>query len=87
MRVDFGIGAFQFMYVGADGNEGIALNLFMKMTNQIGKVLPNEIIQALVAADPKVIEAMRQSTIREFAQKFDDQVIEPIVKGIKDESS
>jgi hypothetical protein len=83
MRLDFEIGAFKFMYIGDAGNEDKALDLFKQMTDQIGKVLPSEIVQALVAADPDVITAMKESVIRDFAKKFDEQVIEPLAEKLE----
>jgi hypothetical protein len=84
MRLDFEIGALKFMYIGADGDGDKALELFMKMTDQLGKVLPPEIVQALVAADPEVVNAMKDSVIRKFAKKFEEEIINPIATAAKD---
>lgn len=83
MTIQFGIGAFKFLYIGEPGNEDKALDLFKQMSDQIGKVLPNEIVQALVAADPDVVRAMKESVIRDFAKQFDEQVIEPIANKLE----
>jgi len=52
------------------------------MTTQISKVLPAEIVEALVAADPAVVEAMKASAIRNFSKKFDEEIVKPITKEL-----
>lgn len=84
MRLDFELGAFKFMYIDSNGDDASrALNLFKEMTDQISKVLPAEIVQALVAADPAVVEAMKAATIRDFSQRFEESVVKPISQELK----
>lgn len=61
MRVDFELGAFKFMYIDSgpsqEKSEESALRLFERMVSKIQECLPKDIVEALIAADPKVVEA------------------------------
>ena len=78
MRVDFSVGALKFMYIGGEGDISKPVELFENMVAVIGKFLPNEVVSALIAADPEVVEAMRKCELQKWSNKFEEEVIKPI---------
>lgn len=76
MRVDFEIGALKFCYIDTAGTIETSrpLELFKEMVQEIGKVLPAEVLTTLVAADPAVIEAMRKCELLKWSKKFDEEM-------------
>lgn len=74
MRVDFEIGALKFMYIGSDGDADKSLSLFKDMVQEVGKVLPADVLTTLVAADPAVVEAMRKCELLKWTKMFDEEM-------------
>lgn len=78
MRVDFSVGALKFMYVGEGKGNDNPVEIFENMIAAIGKFLPHEVVSALIAADPEVVEAMRKCELQKWSNKFEEEVIKPI---------
>lgn len=84
MRVDFEIGALKFLYISTSDAENDTvkpLDLFKAMVQEVGKVLPEDVLTTLIAADPDVIEAMRKCELLKWSKKFSEEMEKITVKA------